>query len=155
MYFKAIDKEISARSTGISLNNMNAFERQKAFDEWSGVYCEFYPSLKEAETHLPFVVKTPKSPILSIIHGIYVIKGQENLVDTVICHFENGVNGVTLTIIRNASKIEDHFTTIHERDGNNPLMIGWLDGDLFYILCDGWEDCHSKEELEEIHTSFI
>lgn len=153
MSFKAIDKEMSARTTGISLNNMNAFERQKVFEEWAGVYCDFYPSLEEAEKHLPFKIKTPNSPMISTLNGIYVIKGQENFVDTVICHFKNGINGITLTITRNSSKMEDHFSMIQERDENNPLMIGWLDGDLLYVLCDGWEDWHSKEELEQIRTS--
>lgn len=131
MRFKAVDKEISARMTGISLNNMNAGERQKAFEEWAGPYCDFYSSFEEAENHLPFKVKIPNSPMTS---SIYIIKRQENLIDTVICHFENGINGITLTITCNYSEIDCHFNMIQDRDGNNPPMIGWLDGDLLYVL---------------------
>ncbi|MDD2497832.1 MAG: hypothetical protein PHY90_06850 [Desulfitobacteriaceae bacterium] len=101
-----------------------------------GSYCDFYSSFEEAENHLPFKVKIPNSPMIS---GIYIIKGQENLIDTVICHFENGISGITLTITCNYSEIDYHFNMIQDRDRNNPPMIGWLDGDLLYVLCGGWE----------------
>ncbi len=153
MCFKAIDKEISARMTGISLNNMNAGERQKAFEDWAGSYCEFYSSFEEAENHLPFKVKIPDFSVLHALSGIYIIKRQENLTDTVLCHFENGINGITLTITCNYSEIDHHFNIIQERDGNNPPMIRWLDSDLLYILYGGWEDCYSKEDLEKIYRS--
>lgn len=158
MNYKAVGKEEPTSMMGLNLNGLNACKRQVIFDEWAEAYCDYYPSLTEAEKHLPFPVKFPESPMVSNLSGIYVLKMPADMADTIICHFENAVNGITLTILHNAADLSEkaeHDWTVFERTENSPLAISCLVGDLQYFLSDGWENLHSLEELEEMLKSLI
>lgn len=73
-----------------------------------------------------------------------------NSAEVVMVHYKHGINGVTLTISPNLTKLEAHYI---KQVGNNPMALGWSDGELYYIICDGWEECHTEKELKEVLLS--
>lgn len=151
---KADDNDHTRGSiTGISLNGLNSVQRQHHFAEWAKIYCEYFPSFEEAKMSLPFAIKLPNSPVLSPIKGIYVLKGNPKLADLVIIHYEEGVHGITLTITYNFMELRNQSISVFEQTENNPMALGWSDGELCYVIIDGWENKHTQNELAEVLLS--
>lgn len=141
------------RIIGISLNGLNSSQRQNCFDEWAKVFCDCFPSFEDAEMSLPFAIKLPEASLLSQIKGVYVPKEDVNSAKLVMIHFDKGINGITLTITPNLMELQEHCITVIPPTDNYPMALGWADGELYYVICDGWEDVHTQQELTEILLS--
>lgn len=112
------------RLNGISVTGINPSDRPKYVYEWLNGNCDYYPTIKDASSFLPFPIELPDSTLTGPETAVYISKVPPEHGDRiVIIHFGKGVDGLSLTIFRNHLADESQTVESQETSFRNKWTI--------------------------------